>query len=210
MHTIYKRSQKKKGTITLIKKKLSQKITEATDQQLTLTYEEKDYAIQHQLLPETANIVLVEKDQLFTNAIIERFDKETEELISKDSYSFLQTSLVHFKEKLNEFLYLESPNFDVIGVDAIAVEYDEVFEVYTAMFGLAVQKKFGPAMKDYLDEHFHAANMNYSIMFAGNDGLWEVNLPLNYIDQFNENFTIEEAYVFLYSFIFSLVSAIEN
>lgn len=210
MHTIYKRSQKKKGTITLIKKKLSQKITEATDQQLTLTSEEKDYAIQHQLLPETANIVLVEKDQLFTNAIIERFDKETEELISKDSYSFLQTSLVHFKEKLNEFLYLESPNFDVIGVDAIAVEYDEVFEVYTAMFGLAVQKKFGPAMKDYLDEHFHAANMNYSIMFAGNDGLWEVNLPLNYIDQFNENFTIEEAYVFLYSFIFSLVSAIEN
>jgi len=194
----------------LIKKKLSQKITEATDQQLTLTTEEKDYAIQHQLLSETANIVIIEKEQLFTNAIIERFDKETEELISKDSYSFLQTPLVHFKEKLNEFLYLESPSFDVIGVDAIAVEYDEVFEVYTAMFGLAVQKKFGPAMKDYLDEHFHAENMNYSVMFAGNDGLWEVNLPLNYIDQFNENFTIEEAYVFLYSFIFSLVSTIEN
>lgn len=139
--------------------------------------------------------------------VCERYDKETEELISKDSAEFLNTQLTHFKEKKNEYVYVKTDSLDEIKVDGLVLEYDEVFEVYTAMFGLAIQKKFGPTIKTYLNEHYNDEKMNYSLMFSGDEGLWEVNLPLDYIDQFNENFTIQEAYEFLYTFITSLIEA---
>lgn len=194
----------------MISKKLSKKIEEASGNELALTKEEKAYAEKRQLLTDGLQVVEKDKKTQFNDAEIERFNKETEETISKDSIDFLQTALSHFKENKNEFLYMESPSFDMINVDAIAVEYDEVFEVYTAMFGLSLLKKFGPAMKEYLDDHFQSETMNYSIMFSGPDGLWEVNLPLSYISEFNEAFTLEETFHFLYTFIFALVESTEN
>ncbi|TQR19692.1 branched-chain amino acid aminotransferase [Psychrobacillus vulpis] len=139
------------------------------------------------------------------NLQCERYDKETEELISKDSIEFLKTPLAYFKEKKNEYVYLQSESFDAIKVDGLVLEYDEVFEVYTAMFGLSLQKKFGSNIKTFINDHFHSEKMNYSMMFSGDEGLWEINLPLNYIDQFKEEFTIEESYEFLHTFISSLV-----
>ena len=194
----------------MINKKLTQKISDAEGSTLKLTKEEQNYALTHKILSEDTNISLIESTNLFDDAIIERFDKETEELISKETSTFLKTPITHFKEKMNEFMYIESVHFDVISIDAIALEYDEVFEVYTAMFGLSVQKKHGDALKAYLNEHFDGKAMNYSMMFSNGDGLWEVNLPLNYIDGFNTNYTIEETYQFLYSFLFALVTSIEN
>lgn len=144
------------------------------------------------------------------NVICERYDKETEELVSKDSMEFLNTPLSHLKEKKNEYVYLQSENMDTLKVDGLVLEYDEVFEVYTAMFGLSFQKKFAPKIEAYLNEHYNSEKMNYSMMFSGDEGLWEINLPLDYIDQFSESFTMEEAYEFLQSFITSLVGAIEN
>lgn len=194
----------------MITKKLAPKIANANKNQVELLKEEKEYAEKHQLIADDLTVVEIAKGDQFNDAIIERFNKETEEQISTDSAVFLTTSLAHFKENPIEFLYLESSSFDIIGVDAIAVEYDEVFEVYTAMFGLALQKKFGPAMKAFLDGHFNAEKMNYSVMFSGQDGLWEVNLPLNYLDQFDVNFSLEETYHFLYKLIFSLIETVEN
>ena len=144
------------------------------------------------------------------NVLCERYDKETEELVSKDSMEFLNTPLSHFKEKKNEYVYLQSENLEAMKVDGLVIEYDEVFEVYTAMFGLFIQKKFSAKIEAYLNEHYNKEKMNYSMMFSGDEGLWEINLPLDYTLQFSENFTIEETYQFLQSFISSLSKAIEN
>ncbi|MFJ8066984.1 hypothetical protein ACIQYS_20630 [Psychrobacillus sp. NPDC096426] len=142
--------------------------------------------------------------------LCERYDKETEELIAKDSMEFLNTPLSHFKEKKNEYVFLQSENLNALKVDGLVLEYDEVFEVYTAMFGLAVQKKFASKIETYLNEHYNKEKMNYSMMFSGDEGLWEINLPLDYIHQFSEIFTIEDAFQFLLAFIATLVQAIEN
>ena len=75
------------------------------------------------------------------NVLCERYDKETEELISKDSMEFLDTPLSHFKEKKNEYVYLQSENLEAMKVDGLVIEFDEVFEVYTAMFGLFYSEK---------------------------------------------------------------------
>lgn len=78
----------KKGTIIYDKKETNSKITEHAGESLSLTKEEHDYALTNELLSDTASISVIESDKLFENAIIERFDKETEELISKESNAF--------------------------------------------------------------------------------------------------------------------------
>jgi hypothetical protein len=193
----------------MISKKLLKKIEE-TNSEVELFIEEKEFAERNNLLKEDQTVVIKEKNNQFSDGIIERYNKETDELISKESSGFLDSPLSYFKENQNEYLYMESESFDILGVDAIALEFDEVFEVHTAMFGLAVQKKFGQTLRDYLNEHFNSEKMNYSLMFSGEDGLWEVNIPLNYLDQFKENFTLKETMHFLFTFLFSMVEATEK
>ena len=100
---------------------------------------------------------------------------------------------------------------DVVSVDAIAVEYDEVFEVYTAMFGLFIQKKYAPEIRAFLDEHYNSEKMQYSMMFLQvTKVLWEINLPINYLKGFDDSFTIEEVYQLLYSLIFKLMRIVNK
>ncbi len=208
MPMIYKPSPKKKGTIILIKKTLEKKITEATDI-IFLTTQEKKFAEEQGLLTSDVNLTVFETGIISKNSVIERLDKETEELLAKENEEFLQNSLNHFMQRMNEFMYVESNSFSILQTDSITLEFDEVFEVYTALFGLSVQKKHGDAIRKFLDEHYHSDKMKYSMMFSSGEGLWEINLPLNYIDGFDENFTILEAYQFLYNLLFHLVASLE-
>ncbi|SDN04992.1 hypothetical protein SAMN05518871_103149 [Psychrobacillus sp. OK028] len=148
-------------------------------------------------------------ENLFNEAIIERYNKETDELIAKETKEFLQNPLTFYKEHLQEYTFLETKVLDDVSVDAIAVEYDEVFEVYTAMFGLFIQKKYTNELRAFLDEHYNPEKVQYSMMFAGNEGLWEINLPINYLKGYDDSFTIEDVYQFLYTLIFKLVASIK-
>lgn len=145
------------------------------------------------------------------NVYIERCDKETEEILAQESKDFLNTPIHYFKKQLNEFLYIESPVFEEIKVDAITIEVDDVFRTYMALFGFKVQKKHTGTIKKYLDESLHTDSIkNYSALFAGDEGLWEINVPLDYIEGFHEEMTIQEALSFTCHFIKGLLSAIEE
>ena len=72
------------------------------------------------------------------------------------------------------------------------------------MFGLKVQKKFGPAIKDYLEAHLIGDEGKYSVMFSMADGLWDVNFALGLCDGFKEDMTLLEAlstYLLIHLFI---------
>ncbi len=75
-----------------------------------------------------------------TEVYIERCDKDSEELISKENYSFLTSSIQHLKQNMNEFLYIESPSFENIKTDALSFEVDDVFKTYMVLLGFKVQK----------------------------------------------------------------------
>ncbi|WP_277585358.1 branched-chain amino acid aminotransferase [Psychrobacillus antarcticus] len=190
----------------MITNKLTKKIEQSTGNEVALTNEEKDFAEKNQLLPAGVNVVL---QSFFNEAIIERYNKETDELITKESIEFLQSPVSYLKDNIQEYTFLETPVLDIVSVDAIAVEYDEVFEVYTAMFGLFIQKKYTAEIRAFLDAHYDAEKMQYSMMFAANEGLWEINLPINYLKGFDDSFSIEEMYQFLYSLIFQLIASIK-
>ncbi|OIK15965.1 branched-chain amino acid aminotransferase [Bacillus sp. MUM 116] len=146
---------------------------------------------------------------LFEDAYIERCNKETEELIAKEPDSFLNQPLEHLKKHKNEFLYLESKHFEGIHVDAVSLEVDDVFGTYDVMLGLKLQKKFGSALKEELNQTLSGNEARFDLLFSNEDGLWDLNFALNYVEGFKEEFSIREAFVLIYQFLAKLVERVK-
>ncbi|WP_071395177.1 branched-chain amino acid aminotransferase [Bacillus tuaregi] len=174
--------------------------------------EEKDYIERHRLLPEDSSVILIEKDPAsrFQQVYIERSNKETEELLAEESTAFLDQPIGYFKQKLDEFMYLESPWFEVIGVDAISFEADSVFYHYDVMLGLKLPKKAENRIKAFLTTNLQQEDATFDLMFSANDGLWDLNFSLNNLMEYKEKWTIREAYHAIYELLFHLVEEIEE
>jgi len=146
----------------------------------------------------------------FADAYIERCDKETENMIKNESSAFLSEPLEYLKKHKNEFIYLESKWFDLVHVDAISLEADDVFGTYDVMLGLKFQKKFEKVLKAQLEASLHGEEAKFDLIFSHEDGLWNLNFALNYVEGFNEEMTIGEAFQLIYRFLFELVEAVEG
>ncbi|MBS4194303.1 branched-chain amino acid aminotransferase [Lederbergia citri] len=172
--------------------------------------EEKEYMVKHELI--SNDITLIEKDPTtrFQEAYIERCDKETEETLSKESFAFLAHPMDYLQKHKNEFLYLESSWLELIGVDAISLEVNDVFGTYDVMVGLKLQKRFETSIKENLSKDLHGDDARFELMFNQNDGLWDLNFALNYVNGFQEEMLLEEVFRLIYRFLFKLVERIEE
>ena len=170
--------------------------------------EEMEYVEEKQLSGD-ANLLEMETGNRFADAYIERCDKESENMLKNETSSFLSESLSYLKKHKNEFIYLESKWLDIVSVDAISLEVDDVFGTYDVMLGLRVQKKFQPLLKDYLNAHLHGEEAKFDLIFSNDDGLWNLNFALDYVEGFQEEMTIGEAFQLIYHFLFKLVEKVE-
>jgi hypothetical protein len=172
--------------------------------------EEKEYAVKHALIPNDTELV-TEKDpgSRFGDAYIERCDKESENLLANETASFLNHPITYLKKHKNEFIYVESNWFELLGVEAVSLEVDDVFGTYDVMLGLRMQKKYGESLKGYLNTALAGDSGNFELMFSSEDGLWNVNFDLNFVQGFNEEISLNEAYQLIYRFLFQLVEAME-
>ncbi|WP_042347563.1 branched chain amino acid aminotransferase [Bacillus massiliigorillae] len=200
----------------MLKKQMEQYIEgllkeDSNSQQIELYKEEKAYVEKHHLLP-NQNITITEKDDSsrFLDVYIERCNKETEELIAEEGSQFLNEPLSYLVKHKNEFIYLESDYFNIIGVDAISLEVDDVFGTYNVMLGLKLQKKYESAIKSYLSNALSGDSVKSGIIFSQGDGLWDLNFMLNFVNGYKEDMTLREAYQLIYSFIFELGEVIEE
>lgn len=146
----------------------------------------------------------------FQDAHIERLDKESEELLAQEGASFLNQPIEYFKQHKNEFMYLEAALFTEIGVDGISFEIDDVFGTYEVLLGLKLQKKHQAAIKNYLESTLQGDEAKFSLMFNGDDGLWDLNFGLNYVEGFNDNLAIAEAFQLIYSYLKKLVDIVKE
>lgn len=194
---------------TIIEK---QQALQQSNIELELYKEEKDYIEKNELFFEESKLFIIEKEPMhrFAVAYIERSNKETEEVIAIENGAFLNQSVHYLKEQKNEFIYLESRWFDLIGVDAISLEVDDVFGTYDVMLGLKLQKKYEKSIKNYLNDLFDKKQQSFDLMFNQNDGMWDLNFTLNFIQKFDENMTLGEAYCNIYRLLFNLAETIEE
>jgi hypothetical protein len=173
--------------------------------------EELEYTKRNLYPLEGINSTLVEKDpsSRFFEAYIERCDKETENIIANESATFLNHPIHFLKSHKNEFIYLESKWFDFIGVDAVSLEVDDAFGTYDVMLGLKLQKKYESMIKTFLNTNLHGEESKFDLVFSQDDGLWNLNFTLNYMDGFQEEIEIGEAYRNIYRLLFGLVESVE-
>jgi hypothetical protein len=155
---------------------------------------------------------MVEKNSevQFANAYIERCDKETEELISEENAAFLEQPLEYLKKHKNEFIYVELEWLNSFRVDALSLELDDVFGTYDVMLGLKLQKKYDSLLREQLNRQLSGEEPKFDLMFNRDDGLWDLNFSLNYVDGFNEEISIGDACVIIYHFLSKLVDQIKS
>ena len=180
-------------------------------QSLSLYQEEKEYALQKKLVPQNLMIEEKEESLRFKDSYIERVDKETDELIAEEfPLSFLDTPISYLKEHRSEFLYVESKWFKFIKLDGCSFELDDVFGTYKVLTGLHMQKKFGSLLKQFFAKEFNESPTSVQLLFNDKDGLWDVNIELEAIKEFDEKMSIGEALILTYRFFFHLVEYVEN
>lgn len=146
----------------------------------------------------------------FNNSYIERSNKETEEKISSESADFLEKSIQYLKKEMNEFIYIEDELFDKIGVDGVSLEVDDLFHTYDVMLGLKLPKKQENTIRTYLNNALKGEDIKFDLMFDGQDGLWNLNFTLDYVEGFREDMSILEAYRAIYQLLSSLVDSVKN
>ncbi|HYK74276.1 MAG TPA: branched-chain amino acid aminotransferase [Pseudoneobacillus sp.] len=202
-----------------MKKQISKYLSNLMEQKgnpssLELFKEEKDYVEKNELLEvlSSESITIVEKEAAFrfSDAYIERSDKESEELISEEEEAFLNQPIHYLKEHMNEFIYLESSWFELIGVDAVSFEVDDVFRTYDVMLGLKQQKKLEARIKEFLKYELNGDEAKFDLMFNPEDGLWNLNFDLNSVEGFTEDMKFGEAFQIIYALLFKLVETLEE
>jgi hypothetical protein len=199
-----------------LKKNIEQQLKENQGTaEIKLYQEEKDYLEKDSsILNELGlNVTFIEMDSLsrfMDDIYIEIGNKETEEFIAEESANFLDQPIQYFLDHIDEFMYLESPWFDIIGVDAISFEVDSVFQTYDVMLGMKLQKKFESRLKTYLSSTLKGDDIRFSLMFNANEGLWDLNFSLNDLASFKSDWTIREAYNAVYHYLFRLGEYLEN
>lgn len=151
-----------------------------------------------------------ELQSLFAQSYIERCSKDTETMIAEESTAFLKQRVDYFKKHKNEFIYVELSSFDQIKVEAVSLEVDDVFGTYDVMLGLKLQKKFANSIKEFLNANLNADGAKFDLMFSNEDGLWNLNFALNYVEGFQEDMTIGEAIHIIYRFLANLVETVES
>lgn len=171
--------------------------------------EEKDYAINNDLISAEEIEEILPSEQRWNDLYMERGNKETEDFLGEETASFLKENISYFQTHANEFLYIESKWFEMLGVEGITFEVNDVFRTYDIIFGLKAQKKYSDSLRKILTDELNS-DAKYSILFNGNDGLWDVNLPINSIDGFSEEMTMGDALGFIYQFLFQMASELEK
>lgn len=189
---------------------IEEQIASARNGEIELYKEEKEFALERALLSSDVleNFTLTEKEPIsrFSDAYMERSNKETEELVEVVGRRLFSESIDFLKKHMQEFIYVESPWFDKIGVDAVSLEVDDVFGTYDVMLGIQLQKKHGAKIREFLNAHLHGDvdDPKFDLIFSGQDGMWELNFSLNHLKEFKEDMSIGEAYVGIYRLLFNL------
>ncbi|MGN7476213.1 protoporphyrinogen oxidase [Solibacillus silvestris] len=142
--------------------------------------------------------------------VLERCSKETEDTITAENIEFAATPIHYLKDNQGEFIYTECAEFNDIRIDAVALEFDDAFNLYTALFGLKLQKKHSEAIRSYLKENVKSALGSSSASFSGQEGLWELNIAVDCIEGFHEQSSIEEVCELLYHFVARLLNTVEK
>lgn len=180
------------------------------DGKIALYKEEVSFYIEKGIVSQE-EIVEVKDEKRFSDLYLELANKETDELIVDEvEASFLNDQIHYLETNLDQYIYVESSAFQMISTESFILEVDSVFKSYELLLGLQLQKKFEKDIRSFIEDALEGDNIRYSLMFNGQEGLWEVNLPLENVKGFNKEMTVSEAIKLAYLFLFDLNKSLDK
>ncbi|TYR81515.1 hypothetical protein FZC66_06650 [Priestia megaterium] len=194
-----------------VKEYIEEELKGSSSQEVVLYNKEKEFAVKHELVPQGVTVAEKSSHARFTDAYIERVDKESENLISEESpAAFLNESIQYVNQHQAEFIYIECDSFDLIRVEGVSVELDDVFRTYKVLLGLRQPKKAASTLKTFLTNELKEGQASFQLLFNDKDGMWDVNIDLAAIEGFNEELSLRETFELIYDFLFQLVQSVEE
>ncbi|TYR75096.1 branched-chain amino acid aminotransferase [Rossellomorea vietnamensis] len=183
---------------------------EMHDNKIALFSDERIFASETGILSEEITVETLDDTVRFHDSLIERVNKETEELIqTEETPQFLETPVNFVKRNLNEFLFIDSKWFEIIRIDGLTLEVDDVFGHYSVLTGLKVQKKMANDLKAALSEKLHGED-KVQLMWNDKDGLFDLNLSIDKLEGFNENESLGKNLQLIYHFLFTVLKELES
>ncbi|MGD7024226.1 branched-chain amino acid aminotransferase [Rossellomorea vietnamensis] len=183
---------------------------EMHDNKIALFSDERIFASETGILSEEITVETLDDAVRFHDSLIERVNKETEELIqTEETPQFLETPVNFVKRNLNEFLFIDSKWFEIIRIDGLTLEVDDVFGHYSVLTGLKVQKKMVNDLKATLSEKLHGED-KVQLMWNDKDGLFDLNLSIDKLEGFNENESLGKNLQLIYHFLFTVLKELES
>ncbi|MGD6804205.1 branched-chain amino acid aminotransferase [Rossellomorea aquimaris] len=183
---------------------------EMHDNKIALFSDERIFASETGILSEEITVETLDDAVRFHDSLIERVNKETEELIqTEETPQFLETPVNFVKRNLNEFLFIDSKWFEIIRIDGLTLEVDDVFGHYSVLTGLKVQKKMANDLKAALSEKLHGED-KVQLMWNDKDGLFDLNLSIDKLEGFNENESLGKNLQLIYHFLFTVLKELES
>ncbi|MFT8322697.1 MAG: hypothetical protein ABF649_17640 [Bacillus sp. (in: firmicutes)] len=197
----------------MIKKQMQRYIDNQENKLQTGKYaflpEEGTY-IEKQSLLEKTEISIAELSERFQPIYIEIAHKESDDSIQENiDNSFLSEKISYLEKNLDHYLYMETAAFDIIRIDALTIEVDSVFRTYEVMFGLHLPKKLEKSIRSYFDQALVEKELTYNLLFNNQEGLWEVNFPIEGLSTFSKEIKVFEALQLIYLFLFRMEEKIE-
>ncbi|MEI5907001.1 branched-chain amino acid aminotransferase [Bacillus spongiae] len=150
------------------------------------------------------NTVEDSDESRFRDAYVELVHKETEATVRNvTAEEILTQPITYLKMNKEHFIYIDSSWFDIIGIDGMSLEVDDLFGTYEVLFGLKRKKKEKQGIVDYFNEHL-GEQPKHSILFSGQEGIWEINFAANGLVAFQETMTLDDLLQNVYQFLFQL------
>ncbi|TYS13786.1 branched-chain amino acid aminotransferase [Rossellomorea vietnamensis] len=183
---------------------------EMKDNKIALFSDERIFASETGILSGEITVEPLDDAVRFHDSLIERVNKETEELIhTEETPQFLDTPVNFVKRNIHEFLFIDSKWFEIIRIDGLTLEVDDVFGHYSALTGLKLQKKMANDLKAALSEKLHGED-KVQLMWNDKDGLFDLNLSIDKLDGFNENEPLGKNLQLIYHFLFTVLKELES
>lgn len=121
------------------------------------------------------------------------YSKETDELVTASDEKILEQPLTTLKTQIENYLYVAKPHYSEWKVEGFVLELDDIFRFYNLLVGIYIPKSKLPMVDEVLKSMWTNPDFKYALTYEANEGLAELNVPLNYVDKFDEHATIGEA-----------------
>lgn len=125
------------------------------------------------------------------------FTKENDEYIRSLSESDLAGPISFVKDQIENYIYVAKPTYDELKIEGFVVELDDIFRFYNLLVGIYVPKAKMKAIEEVLLSKWTNPEFKFAFTFDANEGVAELNLPLDYVEGFRDDFTVAETIDFV-------------